>query len=144
MLSKVCLKSRSRGSGPTRRKDSRKCVGLRKACGRLRAGQPQNFTLEFHRLRNFFCRRLARFVAQIEHFSLQERSLLAYLHHLETFTAFGHDVHAPVGIFLGNGDNLCCAADFRDAFLFGPDHAKRLFPVQTFGDHFLVTWLKNV
>ena len=141
--SRVCLKSRSRGRGPTRLKE---CCGpsLSRRIGGSRAGQFDDLALKFHRLGDFLGGGLFRFVLQIEHLSLQERPLLIDLHHLEALAAFGHDVHAPVGIFFGNGDNLCCAADLSDSFLFGPDDAKRLLPVQAFGDHLSVAWLENV
>ena len=141
--SRVCLKSRSRGSGATRLKES--CGSS--TCEGFAGEEPANSTISpcsCHRLGNLFDGSFLRFVLQVNHLGLQKRPLLTDLHHLEALASFGHDIQAPIGIFSGNGDNLCCAADLSDSFLLGPDDAKRRLPVQTFGDHLSVARLENV
>ena len=77
-----------------------------------------------HRLGNFLRAGLVRRVLEVKHLGLQKRPLLVHLHDLKAFAPLSHDIHAAIGIFSGNGDNLCCAADLSDPLLLGPDDAK--------------------
>jgi hypothetical protein len=47
-------------------------------------------------------------------------------------------------MFLGYRHDFGGATNFSNALLLGANDSKRCFLVQTFRDHFFVTWLKNV
>jgi hypothetical protein len=86
----------------------------------------------------------AGFVGDQKDFAAQERPLLIELQDLEAVAAFGDDVEAAVGIFLGDADDFDGASNFGDALFMGANHAEGRMVGETFADHFFVAGLEDV
>ena len=83
-------------------------------------------------------------IVQVEDFGLQERSFLIQLYDLEAGAALGDDIHAPVGIFLGDCQYFCGAANLSELLLLASEDAEVLAAVEAFGNHFAIARLENV
>src|ERR1700736_575497 len=111
---------------------------------RLRPRQDHDFSVQFHGLIYFLLRDWARLILQVHDLGLQKRPLLVQLQNLEGGPPPGDDVHAAVGIFLRDRENLRGASDLGELLLLASKHAKILAVIETFGDHFTVARLENM
>ena len=66
------------------------------------------------------------------------------MHDLEAPAAFSDDVHASVGIFLGDRENFRGATDLGKFLVLAPNHPEMLLAVKALGNHLPVARLENV
>jgi hypothetical protein len=95
-------------------------------------------------LRDFFCSRISGLILKKDDFCAQKRAFLIKMHNFKALAAFGHDVHAAIGIFFSDRNDFRGAADFGDPLFLCPNHSKGFRPGQALGNHLLVAGLENV
>jgi hypothetical protein len=66
------------------------------------------------------------------------------LHDLKALASPGDDVHAPILILLDYVEYLRGAANLGNLAIFGAQHAKRPFALQTLSNHLFIARLENV